>query len=191
MAVREKISKETILKAAEQVFSEYGFHDAKIYRIADIAGVSVGTIYRFFRSKEELYGEVIQRKLKELQKVIDQKTKNRSPEEALLKYFEATFEFFEREKDFSVLFVREVGCGAKGNLDFSEWYREHVEGLAKIVGRGIKRETFEKVNPTAAAISITGSVRDLVQARIEGSLKSQKEAVDLAKTLFLKGLKAS
>ncbi|MDT8396157.1 MAG: TetR/AcrR family transcriptional regulator [bacterium] len=43
-----------IMEAALDLFVECGFHAAPTSRIAERAGVGVGTIYRYFRNKEEL-----------------------------------------------------------------------------------------------------------------------------------------
>lgn len=43
-----------ILEAALELFSDYGFHGASMAKLAEKANVPVGTIYRHFKSKEEL-----------------------------------------------------------------------------------------------------------------------------------------
>ncbi len=44
----------TILRAAESLFSETGYHSTSIEQIADEAEVSVGTVYFYFKNKEDL-----------------------------------------------------------------------------------------------------------------------------------------
>ncbi len=51
---REEVRRE-ILAAALGVFSERGFHRAKMVEIAQRAGVAVGTLYQYFPSKRALY----------------------------------------------------------------------------------------------------------------------------------------
>lgn len=43
-----------IMRAAEKEFAEHGFHKAKISKIASQAKLAEGTIYEYFRSKQEL-----------------------------------------------------------------------------------------------------------------------------------------
>jgi AcrR family transcriptional regulator len=52
-----------ILDAALSVFAEYGIDAAKLEEIAARAGVSKGTIYLYFSSKEELFREVVRQKI--------------------------------------------------------------------------------------------------------------------------------
>ncbi len=60
MAVQDKIEmrKENILKAAEHIFAQKGFHEATISDIAKLASVSEGTIYEYFNNKENLLFQI-------------------------------------------------------------------------------------------------------------------------------------
>lgn len=49
-----------ILKASVKVFSQYGFHKAKIEDIAKEAGIGKGTIYEYFDSKKNLFIEMVE-----------------------------------------------------------------------------------------------------------------------------------
>ena len=46
--------RERILEAAERVFADHGFYNAKVSEIARHAGVADGTIYLYFKSKDDL-----------------------------------------------------------------------------------------------------------------------------------------
>lgn len=57
----EKIDKRAaLLDAALELFAENGFHGAPTSLIAERAGVGVGTIYRYFKDKDELIRELHQ-----------------------------------------------------------------------------------------------------------------------------------
>ena len=60
------ITREKILDAALKVFSSRGYHDATVEEIAREAEVGKGTVYRYFRSKESLYRQMIDAKLEDL-----------------------------------------------------------------------------------------------------------------------------
>jgi len=63
--------RESILNGAMQVFTEMGYDNASMDRIAEVAGVSKRTVYNHFANKENLFQEVIARFLKE-QRVLKQ-----------------------------------------------------------------------------------------------------------------------
>lgn len=53
-AAKNPVKQAAILKAAEKIFAQKGFHEARIYDIAKEAHVSESTIYEYFSTKEEL-----------------------------------------------------------------------------------------------------------------------------------------
>jgi AcrR family transcriptional regulator len=62
--IREQVidlRKKQILEAAAKVFAEKGFHRASTKAIAKAAGISEGTIYNYFTSKQELLTALLQR----------------------------------------------------------------------------------------------------------------------------------
>ena len=52
--------RDQILAAAVEVFSEKGFHAARVEEIAQRAGIGKGTVYEYFTTKQELFQEVLQ-----------------------------------------------------------------------------------------------------------------------------------
>jgi AcrR family transcriptional regulator len=56
---RGRRTRRRLLDAAEVVFAEHGFHDASIVRIVERAGVAQGTFYIYFRSKQEIFEELV------------------------------------------------------------------------------------------------------------------------------------
>lgn len=77
MHVKQEKEKD-IIKAAAKVFSENGFHKAKMQTIADTANVGKGTIYEYFKSKNHLFEEMIKyfiiSYIDSLQNLIDKST---------------------------------------------------------------------------------------------------------------------
>lgn len=60
MRTREGNKEKDILKSAIEVFAQTGYHDAKISRIAENAGVATGSIYLYFKNKEELLARIFE-----------------------------------------------------------------------------------------------------------------------------------
>jgi AcrR family transcriptional regulator len=63
---RKEKKKESIRRAAMELFGTYGFGKVSIKDIAGKAGVSHVTIYNHFKSKEELINDVVQTEIKKL-----------------------------------------------------------------------------------------------------------------------------
>jgi AcrR family transcriptional regulator len=58
-AERGEATRQSILRAARDVFIARGFHEATTHDVARAAGLSVGSIYTYFRSKDELIRESV------------------------------------------------------------------------------------------------------------------------------------
>lgn len=56
----KKVKRENILQAAARVFSEKGYHQARMEEIAAQAGVGKGTVYEYFASKLVLFQEMFE-----------------------------------------------------------------------------------------------------------------------------------
>src|SRR5436190_9614771 len=58
-AVADK--REAILRAATEVFARNGYFNAKVADVARVAGVADGTVYLYFKSKEEILHSIFDR----------------------------------------------------------------------------------------------------------------------------------
>ena len=57
-----ELNRNQLLGAAEEVFGAKGFHDTTLKEVADLAEFSVGSVYSFFPSKDELFLQVFLRR---------------------------------------------------------------------------------------------------------------------------------
>jgi AcrR family transcriptional regulator len=83
-----------LLKAAEQVFTELGYHDASIVKITEAAGVANGTFYLYFSGKQDIFDELVEdlnRRVREA--MTDAASRGRTRAEAERLGFEAFFRF--------------------------------------------------------------------------------------------------
>jgi AcrR family transcriptional regulator len=60
---RSRFLADAVLEAAERVIHDVGWARAKVSRIASVAGVSVGSLYRYFPGRDVLLSAIIDRKL--------------------------------------------------------------------------------------------------------------------------------
>src|SRR5258705_8349753 len=57
--------RDAILRAAIDVFAERGFFNAQVADVARAAGVAAGTVYLYFRSKDDLLASIFERAMRE------------------------------------------------------------------------------------------------------------------------------
>lgn len=61
--------KRSIIDAATKSFSAFGYKATTMDQVAKLANVGKGTIYTFFKNKEELFGEIISNLITEMKQV--------------------------------------------------------------------------------------------------------------------------
>ncbi len=61
----------TLLDAAAKAIGQYGFGGATSAKIAELAGVSVGSFYQYFDSKEQLYDALMDRMIEDVLGVVE------------------------------------------------------------------------------------------------------------------------
>src|SRR3954452_20820848 len=57
--------REAILRAAIDVFAERGFFNAQVADVARVAGVAAGTVYLYFKGKDDLLVSIFERSMRE------------------------------------------------------------------------------------------------------------------------------
>ena len=88
---REKlVRREQILEAAYQLFHESGFSAATMDQIAERAELAKGTLYLYFKSKEEVYYALLDRGLEILIGLLEDKVNQRPPRDRILEELAAT-----------------------------------------------------------------------------------------------------
>lgn len=101
--------REEILKAAERVFAQNGFHNSTVAEIAKESEFAIGTLYQFFKNKEELYYMMMIEKFDLLYStLLTGVDKNIKCSEKLLCLVELVFAFIEEHVDFFKIFTWEL-----------------------------------------------------------------------------------
>ena len=111
-----KNTKQRILGAALEEFSQLGLAGARVDRIAEKAGVNKAMIYYHYSSKENLYRQVVESFFIEASENLwDTVTGSESIEELLSRLVEFYTDLFSRRPAFTPIFLREL-ADAKGEL---------------------------------------------------------------------------
>ena len=107
--VRERLThRKEILLAAEKVFAAKGFFPTTMSQIALEAEFGTGTLYKYFKSKEDLYFTLIDEKTAEINDSVKAELfKRMSAVERIEKILRIQFEFIERNRDFFRIYISE------------------------------------------------------------------------------------
>jgi AcrR family transcriptional regulator len=187
--------REEILSAAEKVFAAKGFFSTTMSDIARAAEFGTGTLYKYFRSKEELYFTLIDEKVEEINRLVkaelSQKT---SAVERIKKVLGLQFEFFEQNRDFFRIYISERNrfeWTVKDELGkgLHEKMVSYINVLAGVMRQGIEREEFRSMNPMDLAHALVGIVNSFVfEWMISRKPYPLISKVDTVLEIFLEGV---
>src|SRR4030067_544194 len=102
------VRRREILSAAEKVFAAKGFFPTTMNEIAHKAEFGTGTLYKYFKSKEDLYFTLIDEKIEEINRLVKAELSQKSSAmERIEKVLRFQFEFVERNRDFFRIYISE------------------------------------------------------------------------------------
>jgi len=145
MRVREGAKEQSILDAAVKVFAQRGYHQAKIAAIAERAGVATGSVYLYFRNKEEILTTLFDRLWTGvLSGAADQAArKDLSPEEKLMAVVDLVFDAFHRNPALATVFVNEQhSLLNRRRGEVVARYGDFLELAERIIREGVRAQKF-------------------------------------------------
>ena len=160
--------REEILSAAEKVFAAKGFFPTTMSDIARKAEFGTGTLYKYFKSKEELYFTLIDEKVEEINRLVNAElSKKTSAIERIRKALGLQFEFIERNRDFFRIYISERNrfeWTVKDELGkgLHEKMVTYIHILAEVMRQGMKEGEFKSINATDLAHALVGIVNSFV-----------------------------
>ncbi len=112
MGVKERRQREgearlaAILIAAENTFARHGYYQARMDDIAEAAELAKGTLYYYFKSKDEIYMHLLERESRRVHEEILKRISDESTFlEALEEATEFYLEYFEKNPSFLKMFL--------------------------------------------------------------------------------------
>lgn len=151
-AILEQAVRESVCQAALDVLSQSGLEKLTMQRVAAKANIATGTLYNYFKDKDELMVYAAERLFagirEQMQKVVEEKT---DPRSKLLHLILSGFTFFN-ENSFFFQFLDRAEIYSKIHPSVKQ---EHVQKVRILFGRilkeGIESGTFRKVDVETTA----------------------------------------
>ncbi len=150
-----------ILDAAVEVFARHGFSDATINDVAEKANIAGGTVYLYFKNKEDLLiqamNEIISSRLAEIKKIISHEINSL---DRLYKMILLHVELFSRNPyvvKFMVSEWRQSDDFYQLNPEFNP-FREYLDYVTSLCQEAIDTGSIGKLNPRTLAYIIVGTM---------------------------------
>jgi len=186
--------RESILRAATRVFAGNGYFNSKVADIARAAGVADGTVYLYFKSKEEILHSIFDQNMAEAiaadRRRID---KLSDPREKLRRIAALHLERLGADRDLAVVFQVELRGSTKFMEEFSAaGFAEYLGLLRAIFEEGQRAGVFRKeLNAKVAAKIFFGALDEMATNWIISKRSYKLEPMaDVVMDVFLNGVSA-
>jgi TetR/AcrR family transcriptional regulator, fatty acid metabolism regulator protein len=185
--------RDAILKAATQVFARRGFFQSQVADVAKAAGIAAGTVYLYFRSKDELLVSIFERTMRDtLAEGEATIGEVKDPRERLRRIARLHLERMGRDRDLAVVFQVELRQSTKFMERFSSTYlRDYLGVIRDTFAEGQRTGAFRPdFNPTVAAKALFGALDEMATNWILTQRKYPlADQADEVIDLFLNGVR--
>jgi len=183
-----------ILEAARQVFAKKGFSQATVDDIAEAAGVAKGTLYLYFRSKDEIYLAALKQGISTLhEETMRQVDESATAAQKIRAFIRARIEYFEKNREFFKIYHSEFGNilihPAKVSKECRDLYEKQGRMLAAVLRRAAEQEEIRCARPESTAFTIYDMTRGLITQRLLGwSRCGVEEDIEFLVDLIWRGI---
>ena len=161
----EKIDKrDALLRAAIETFAARGFFNAQVADVARTAGVAAGTVYLYFRGKDDLLISIFEKTMKEaIAAGRESIARHTDPLAQLRTIARLHLDRMSRDRDLAVVFQVELRQSTKFMERFSATHlRDYLGIIRDVIARGQSMGIFRKnLNPTLAAKLLFGMLDEM------------------------------
>jgi TetR/AcrR family acrAB operon transcriptional repressor len=165
-ATREKIQ-----EAAMQLFVQKGFGSTNVQAIADLAGISIGLLYRHYKTKEQLFSELVEFSLAGIRAVTDLFGLDESPKKLIGQFVSEVYNDMitgEQLANLLILMSQSFFSG-EANLkqnEIAELNGKMLHSTAELIKRGQELGEFRSGNPHEMAIYFYSAIHGLAEMKI-------------------------
>jgi TetR/AcrR family fatty acid metabolism transcriptional regulator len=157
--------REAILRAAIKVFARNGYFNSKVSDIAREANIADGTVYLYFKSKDEILHSVFDRAMDEF--IAEGKKEIAEIEKAddkLRRIAHLHLERLSSDRDLAIVFQVELRGSTKFMEEFSAaGFAEYLDIIRRTILEGQKQGVFRAdLNATVCAKILYGALDEMV-----------------------------
>ncbi|MFH2011866.1 MAG: TetR/AcrR family transcriptional regulator [Pseudomonadota bacterium] len=182
-----------ILQAAIKVFAKDGFYNSKVSAIAHEAGVADGTIYLYFKNKDDILISLFE---EEMEKTIQIMKKEIDKEEDILKKLKrfaiVQLNAKKENPDLASIMQVEIRQSSKFMKEYvNKKFVEYLKIISSIIIEGQKKGIIKKeVDPTIVSRAFWGALDEVARYWVLSPKKrfSLSASAELISDIFIKGM---
>lgn len=156
-----------IVNAGIRVFSRKGFSRCSVEDILQEAHVARATFYSYFDSKKDLFVELVDGILNNMEDIVkrnleDMPTDLKDLKERTRRTILDLFEYFSQNLEFASIYIQEVmGMNPEIDARVIDWQRRMAELIKQLIRQGMDQGLFRKVDPYVIGNLISGATQHL------------------------------
>ena len=183
-----------ILKAAIEVFAKNGFYATRVSEIAKAAGVADGTIYLYFKNKDDVLITIFEEGIEQLLTILREVAESEDTfESRISRIIELQLGLLEEQRDLAEVITVNLRQSSRLLKQYATpLFMQYIDVIAGVVRDGQNEGAFRKdLNPRVVARSLFGALDAilLTWALGEGDPPALRKAATHCASLFLEGLR--
>ncbi|MCX5852113.1 MAG: TetR/AcrR family transcriptional regulator [Deltaproteobacteria bacterium] len=162
-------TREKIISAACELFSQHGYHDTQVMDIVKAVGMSAGTFYNYFVDKRDLFEQITMEGLKTLRvhvKMLRRPVDIWDREERVATIHEtltSVFDYVDQNPQQLLMLLRgSFGVDKELNINVWNYFRGFAEDVAEDVQGWINEGVIEGVDPVIFGHAVAGMCLQLI-----------------------------
>jgi AcrR family transcriptional regulator len=188
----------TIAEAATEVFAKSGYQNATLDEIARRAGMSKGTIYLYYKNKDDLFVQVVEGIVNAAMDEMAREAKSaKQPLVKLVSIVRGKIAFYERQRDFFRIYLNEkqgleVAPKDPHKRVLREMYLQGIQVLAQVLQEGMDAGVLRPMDSRRLAFFLQEMINTVLIQRIQGKVETSVDAdAEQLLDLFLHGAQPS
>ncbi|MDI6813380.1 MAG: TetR/AcrR family transcriptional regulator [Desulfitobacteriaceae bacterium] len=179
MAIPREEKFQRILDAAIEAFAEVGYYQCQVSKIARLAGVADGTIYLYFKNKEDILVRLFQERMGDfIHDIRTQLNDCRSTQERLKAIIKTHFSYMEKNRSLAIVTQLELRqSDIKIRMAIGGPLKEYFKLIEEVIAEGIERGEVVPMDVRIARQLVFGSLdeatTDWIMARTQRTLLSE------------------
>ncbi len=160
----EKGRKESIREAATRVISRKGYFQTRPKEIAQEAGISVGTIYNYYGSKQEILLDIFHEEFADRRGLYEELSKGDLPLiDQIKKILERHFSRLSNHKELMAVIIQErFKPGSKLGRELNRSYGEVIYYIKRLIRQALEEDQIRECDPSIVASALFGAVESTI-----------------------------
>jgi AcrR family transcriptional regulator len=181
-----------IREAAIRVVSRKGYDHVTVQDIADEAGIAKGTVYLYFKSREDVLEKTMSYSFEELRLRVGEAIDGGGTFcESVERVVHAQLDHFDQRQEFFRLYLAMAEPLGERRLRKHACYRTHIAQLEAMVETAAARGEVRTGSPERIAIALASVIRDIgLQRLVEKTRRPLEEDVEFVRDFICLGVAA-